>query len=35
MTYKVTCTEGRRYCRDAFYTDCEFLEQYTTMVVLK
>ena len=32
ISYTVSCTEGRRYCRDAFFTDCEFLEQYTTMV---
>jgi hypothetical protein len=32
VSYTVSCTEGRRYCRDALYTDCEFLEQYTTTV---
>lgn len=32
ISYTVSCTIGTRYCRDAFYTDCEFLEEYTTMV---
>lgn len=31
-TGTIMCSEGTRYCRDAFWSDCEVLLQYATFV---
>jgi hypothetical protein len=31
-TGRWVCSEGRRYCRDGFWTDCEILWAYATFV---